>query len=172
MNLRSRSGSRTTTLWLALLGVMIAALIALSGCGSADSASSSSSASSSTATAGESTASESTSASSSSVAAEDGQITVTVNLESQADDHPLTETYEVQIPENATAYDALMATDADVQEGSGSYGKFIEGIDGLNNGDYGSMSGWTYTVNGEQPTVGCDAYQLSNGDVVLWTYAV
>ena len=36
--------------------------------------------------------------------------------------------------------------------------------------DYGNMSGWTYSVNGEFPNVSCSAYKLSEGDYVRWIY--
>ena len=47
---------------------------------------------------------------------------------------------------------------------------YIEGIANLYEFDCGSASGWVYTVNGEQPGVGCSDYAVHDGDTVIWHY--
>ena len=34
----------------------------------------------------------------------------------------------------------------------------------------GGVSGWTYEVNGYQPPLGADRYELEPGDVLEWIY--
>lgn len=66
----------------------------------------------------------------------------------------------------STAYDALVATGARI-EGTTSY---VTSINGLAAGAVGTTSGWTFSVNGEMPTVAADAYVLQDGDAVEWSY--
>lgn len=47
---------------------------------------------------------------------------------------------------------------------------YISGIDGLKELDYGSLSGWMYSVNGKFPNVTASSYTLKNGDIVAWLY--
>ena len=47
---------------------------------------------------------------------------------------------------------------------------YIEGIGGLYEFDCGGESGWTYSVNGVSPNVGCSSYAVSNGDIIVWEY--
>ncbi len=72
-----------------------------------------------------------------------------------------------QLAEDATAYDALVATGAEL-EGSPSY---VTSIDGLAEGADGKTSGWMYEVNGEAPSVAANEFQLSSGDTVRWYFA-
>jgi hypothetical protein len=47
---------------------------------------------------------------------------------------------------------------------------YIEGINNLYEFDCGSLSGWTYKVNGWFPNYGCSQYYLEDGDVIEWRY--
>lgn len=78
----------------------------------------------------------------------------------------------VTIPQDGTAYDALKASGATVQDEDGDYGKFVTSINGVENGSEGSASGWVYTVNDEQVTVSCDECVLAEGDTVTWSFYV
>lgn len=49
-------------------------------------------------------------------------------------------------------------------------GGYVEGINHLYEFDFGDLSGWVYSVNGESPSVGCGDYRLSDGDVIEWQY--
>jgi hypothetical protein len=81
---------------------------------------------------------------------------------------------EYLLPEEATAYDLLIAAAKEERilldvsgEGKAAY---IRGIGGLSEFDFGSLSGWMYLVNGERPDVGCGAYRLREGDEVAFCY--
>ena len=47
---------------------------------------------------------------------------------------------------------------------------YIEGIGNLYEFDAGETSGWVYSVNGWFPNYGCSRYQLTDGDVIEWSY--
>lgn len=47
---------------------------------------------------------------------------------------------------------------------------YIEGIGNLYEFDGGPQSGWMYSVNGVYPGLGCSAYTLADGDVIVWSY--
>ncbi len=47
---------------------------------------------------------------------------------------------------------------------------YIEGIANIYEFDCGALSGWTYTVNGVSPGVGCNLCTLNNGDKSEWIY--
>lgn len=96
-------------------------------------------------------------------------LAVTVTIDGSAADVEAT-TAEVSVPEGSTVYDALVATEADVNASDSEYGMYVMGINGLAAGDFGDMSGWLFTVNGEMAEVGCSQYELADGDVVVWTY--
>lgn len=49
-------------------------------------------------------------------------------------------------------------------------GGYIASIEGLEERDYGSDSGWKYSVNGTFPSAGASSYILKNGDAVVWRY--
>ncbi len=94
---------------------------------------------------------------------------VTVEIDATAGEGEMA-TAEVELPEGATAYDALVAAADDVNASDSEYGMYVHGINGLAGGDFGDMSGWMFEVNGEMAEVGCSQYELSDGDVVTWTY--
>ncbi len=47
---------------------------------------------------------------------------------------------------------------------------YFKGIGNIYERDFGDMSGWIYTVNGESLMVGCDSYFPENGDVICFRY--
>lgn len=49
-------------------------------------------------------------------------------------------------------------------------GKYIEGINYLYEMDGGPLSGWMYKVNGQFPNYGCAAYEVKDGDAIVWIY--
>jgi hypothetical protein len=49
---------------------------------------------------------------------------------------------------------------------------YVSGINNIGEMDFGDVSGWTYTVNGEVATVGASEYVLKDGDVIEWKYAL
>lgn len=77
----------------------------------------------------------------------------------------------LQLPEGATALDALEATGLDYVAEDSQYGVFVSSINGLANGEISATAGWTYSLNGEMALESCDALVLSNGDTLTWEYA-
>ena len=77
----------------------------------------------------------------------------------------------VQLPEGATALDALEATGLDYVVEDSQYGMFVSSINGLANGETSATAGWMYSLNGEMALESCDALVLSNGDLLTWEYA-
>ena len=49
---------------------------------------------------------------------------------------------------------------------------YIEGIGNLYEFDCGPQSGWMYSVNGTYPGLGCSAYTLADGDVIVFSYTL
>ena len=58
-------------------------------------------------------------------------------------------------------------------EASGAQGMmYIHGICNIYEFDFGELSGWVYTVNGEKASVGADQYALHDGDQVAFCYTL
>ena len=47
---------------------------------------------------------------------------------------------------------------------------YVEGIGNIYEFDCGPQSGWMYSVNGIYPGLGCSAYTLADGDVIVFQY--
>ncbi|MBQ9899314.1 MAG: DUF4430 domain-containing protein, partial [Ruminococcus sp.] len=82
---------------------------------------------------------------------------------------------EFDIADGETAYDILTqaARTYSIQldtKGSGDM-VYVAGINYLYEYDFGELSGWMYRVNGDTPSVGAGAYELSDGDFVEWLYS-
>ncbi|MBP0967830.1 MAG: DUF4430 domain-containing protein [Oscillospiraceae bacterium] len=90
---------------------------------------------------------------------------------------PLTE-FSIEPEESALTllYDAVKAytlqIEVDGVSGETVETAYVRGIASLYEFDFGDLSGWTYTVNGVRPSVGCGAYHLKDGDRVVWEYTV
>lgn len=80
----------------------------------------------------------------------------------------------VTIKEGSTAYDALIIacskSGVTVTERDSSFGKYIVGINGIDEKDCGQYSGWLYKVNGSSPNVSLSKYTLKNGDNIVLSY--
>ena len=74
---------------------------------------------------------------------------------------------EHELAEGSTAYDALVASGAEI-EGTSSY---VTSIDGISEDVAGKSSGWMYEVNGETPMVSADECILKENDAVRWYYS-
>lgn len=96
-------------------------------------------------------------------------IEVTVEIDATAGEGEKTSA-TVELPEGATAYDALVAAADDVNASDSEYGMYVQGINGLAGGDFGDMSGWMFEVNGEMAEVAASELELEPGDVVTWLY--
>jgi len=49
---------------------------------------------------------------------------------------------------------------------------YIEGIGNIYEYDCGPQSGWVYSVNGVHQGIGCSAYTLADGDVIVFNYTL
>ena len=96
-------------------------------------------------------------------------IEVTVEIDATAGEGEKTSA-TVELPEGATAYDALVAAADDVNASDSEYGMYVQGVNGLAGGDFGEMSGWMFEVNGEMAEVAASELELASGDVVTWLY--
>ncbi len=90
---------------------------------------------------------------------------------------PLTE-FSISADENALEllYDAVKAYSLQIEvdgvSGDTVNTAYVRGIASLYEFDFGDLSGWTYTVNGERPSVGCGACPVHDGDRIMWLYTV
>lgn len=86
------------------------------------------------------------------------------------------ETTEVEFTPGESVFDILLRATKDrgihmeFRDDNLYSGKYIEGINYLYEMDGGPLSGWMYKVNGQFPNYGCAAYQVNNGDVIVWMY--
>lgn len=80
-----------------------------------------------------------------------------------------------EIEENETVYDILTQAakkySVHVENSGGDGLVYISGINYLYEFDYGDLSGWMFFVNGEEASVGCDSFILSDGDKIEWLYS-
>lgn len=101
-----------------------------------------------------------------------GEVTISINCE--AVNKELLPAVTVPIAEGDTVFDVLkyaaMKNNIAIAYTS-SYGDvYVSAIGGISEFDYGSESGWMYTVNGVSPAVGASSYTLSDGDKIEWFY--
>ena len=139
---------------LALAAVLAALVLALAGCGG-------------TATAPQTD--EQAPAAEGSAVADDARISVAVTVDGSAAEGDVIET-TVDLPEGATAFDALMMAGVEVESQDSDYGIYVSSVNGLAAGDNGEYSGWLYAVNGEDGMVAADECLLADGDEVRWYY--
>lgn len=105
-------------------------------------------------------------------------VTMSVSCETIKDeldgDHIIIPETEFVLLEDDTAFTILervLAYNEIPFDYNGSSGAvYVKGIDGIYEMDYGEMSGWMYTVNGEFPDTGCGSYEPEDGDVIKWLY--
>lgn len=80
----------------------------------------------------------------------------------------------VTVSKGATALDALntLASQHSLSittVGSGITA-YVKGINGYNAGPAGTMTGWLYLINGNQPNMSIGAYVVANGDLISLNY--
>ena len=143
--------------FLSIMAVAVAVL--LCSCSAAETQSASSSASSSAAASISSAADAQTSA---------NQNDVTITVTSPEGPDAIDFSQQISVAEGATVLDALEATELEVTVLDGPYGAYVEAIGGIANE---GTSGWTYTVNGEQPQVSAGEMVVNAGDTIAWAYS-
>jgi hypothetical protein len=86
----------------------------------------------------------------------------------------LNKTYDVNIKEGSTVYDAMNIAQSLVENNFSfkskeypSLGIFVGEINGKKGGEGGY---WIYSVNGEEANVGVSNYKVNNGDIISWKY--
>lgn len=108
-----------------------------------------------------------------------GRVTLTIRCDevvgkSDAEHIPadgvMLQTTSFELAEGETVYDILIEAAKKHRIPIDHSGGYIAGIGHLYELDYGSLSGWTYRVNGELATVGATEYVLRDGDVIEWSY--
>ena len=70
----------------------------------------------------------------------------------------------------ATVYDVLIDTELDLSVITSSGSTYVDGIADVVASEVGPNAGWLFTVNGESPNVGADAYQIADGDEIVWKF--
>jgi hypothetical protein len=92
------------------------------------------------------------------------------------EDGIILEKTEVLISDGESVYDVLKdaAAQNKIQmETSGSGGSvYVEGLANIYEFQFGSASGWVYTVNGERTAKSSSEYILSPDDAILWEYTI
>ena len=80
---------------------------------------------------------------------------------------------EVTLWEGATCLEVLQqaSKDGGIPVVTSGEPPFVESIGGLNNGDGGDVSGWTYTLGGEQLMVSAAIQTVEAGDEVVFSFA-
>ncbi len=82
---------------------------------------------------------------------------------------------DVTLYEGATVYDILILASKQhhilVDAGGVATSRYIVGIGQLYEFDFGDLSGWMYTVNGEFPQQGCGTYIPEDGDQIVFAYS-
>ena len=109
-----------------------------------------------------------TSASATEPAADEVSYTITIDA-SDADKGLLFEGIGTA-KKGATVYDVLIDTELDLSVITSSGSTYVDGIADVVASEVGPNAGWLFTVNGESPHVGADAYQISDGDEIVWKF--
>jgi cytoskeletal protein RodZ len=97
--------------------------------------------------------------------AKSSKIKVTIKVDGSQAGKGILASSTVSLENGASVYDALCKVVT--PHGSSNY---VTGIGGLNEKEYGPMSGWIYTVNGVQVMKSAGSCKLKDGDNVVWTY--
>lgn len=111
-----------------------------------------------------------------------GTVTLTIRCDTVKDsgaehipaDGIILDSTQYAIAEGDTAYDILIqaAREHSIHvDAKGAPGmRYITAIGYIYEFDHGELSGWAYRINGQQPSVGCEEYTLSDGDSIEWLY--
>ncbi|MBR3752843.1 MAG: DUF4430 domain-containing protein [Ruminiclostridium sp.] len=83
------------------------------------------------------------------------------------------EPVEMTVSEGTTCLEVLQwaCQKAEIPVVTSGEPPFVEAIGGLNNGDGGDVSGWTYTLNGEQLMISAAIQEVQEGDEVVFSFA-
>ena len=112
-----------------------------------------------------------------------GTVTISIRCDTVGDANSYIPTDGIILDDTAfeivpgdTVYDILLSavqTYALQMDNTGSEGQaYIAGIQYLYEFDYGDLSGWMYYVDGVAPSVGCESYELTDGEKIVWWYTL
>lgn len=74
---------------------------------------------------------------------------------------------QVSVAAGSSVYDVLAASGVSFKATNGAFGAYVTAINGQ---AAGPNTGWTYSVNGTEPNVGCSSYEVSSGDAIVWEF--
>ena len=82
------------------------------------------------------------------------------------------EPVEMTVSEGTTCLEVLQwaCQEAGIPVVTSGEPPFVEAIGGLNNGDGGDVSGWTYTLNGEQLMISAAIQTVQEGDELVYSF--
>ncbi len=114
-----------------------------------------------------------------------GSVTLTIRcdavpgldkIDHLSDDGVILATQTVEIARGESVYDILIEAARThrlhVDASGAGDAAYVRGIEYLYEQQHGDLSGWTYSVNGTSPSVGCGAYTLSDGDEIVFEYTL
>ena len=80
---------------------------------------------------------------------------------------------DVEINNAQTVADIIIAADksSDKITVTGAENSYITDINGESAGSFGGWDGWSYTVNGQSPSVGIGDYNIKSGDIIVVFYS-
>jgi len=104
--------------------------------------------------------------------AEENRDTITVSVRIEGIKEPMYYNKTIEIEAGATVENLLalvngMDSTPDIVIIGGEWGAYVSSINDLTEGDYGTMSGWLYYVNGVDPVKSISFCELQDGDVVV-----
>ena len=80
----------------------------------------------------------------------------------------------IELAEKQTVLEALKrvleAQEIAYELETANWGTYIKSINGESEGSFGGWDGWMFSVNGEEPNVGADAYEPQKGDTIQFYY--
>ncbi len=80
------------------------------------------------------------------------------------------EEFVFKIDQISTVYGLFTKTDYKIQSKDYSFGKLVESIDGVANGQDGKY--WIYYVNQQSAKKSADHYKLHGGESILWEFTI
>lgn len=78
---------------------------------------------------------------------------------------------EFAFEKGETVYDILVEACRENEIQTEFSNGYISGMNYIYEFDFGELSGWLYFVNDEEASVGCDSYELADGDEIKWVYS-
>lgn len=102
---------------------------------------------------------------------------VTVSIRGEGEIGTVLESQSVAVKDGDTVLDVLKKVtkankiSMEYRGGSGAFA-YVEGIGNIYEFDHGPASGWTYSVNGEEPKKSAGVVSVKDGDRVEWLYVL